>query len=172
MWTVEGKTCLITGGTNGIGKETARGLARLGAHVVIVGRNPAKTTATVDELRRTTGNLRVDGLVADLSLIAEMCRLADEFRAHYPALHILINNAGAYYDKRAVTAEGLERTFALNHMSYFVLTLALLDMLKSSAPARILSVSSGAHAMGRLRKSDLNYEKSYLGWLAYGDSKL
>jgi NAD(P)-dependent dehydrogenase (short-subunit alcohol dehydrogenase family) len=174
VWTIEGKTCLITGGTSGIGKETARALAAMGAHVVIVGRDRTKTDATLEELRRTTGNAQVDGLVADLSLMADVRRLADEFRSRYPALHVLINNAGAVFDVRAVTSEGLERTFALNHMSYFVLTSALLDMLKASAPARIVSVSSGAHATGRLREHDLNYEKGlwFWGWLAYGDTKL
>jgi NAD(P)-dependent dehydrogenase (short-subunit alcohol dehydrogenase family) len=104
--------------------------------------------------------------------VAEVRRLAAELRARFPALHVLINNAGAIFDVRAVTSEGLERTFALNHMSYFVLTNALLDMLKANAPARIISVSSDAHMMGRLRTRDLNYEKDYFGWLAYGDSKL
>jgi retinol dehydrogenase 12 len=140
-----GKTCLVTGATAGIGQETARELARLGATVIIVGRNPARCEATVVAIQRETGNPHVEFLRADMSSQAEIRRLAREFHERRQRLHVLVNNAGALFTHRCASADGIEMTFALNHLGYFLLTRLLLDTLKASAPARIVNVSSDAH---------------------------
>lgn len=171
---MHGKTVLITGGTNGIGLETARGLARMGARVVITGRNPAKTASTLEDLKRSTGNPNIHSLLGDLSLMSETRRLAEEFTAQYDRLDVLINNAGGVFQKREFTSEGLEYTFALNHMSYYLLTRLLLDTITVSAPARIINVSSGAHFLS----SGINFENlrcergTYSGFGRYSESKL
>lgn len=172
MW-MNGKTALITGGTNGIGKATALELARMGTRVVIVGRNADKAARVTDELRAASGNKDIDWLLADLSLMADMVRMADSFMQRYNHLDVLVNNAGALFPTRTQTAEGLEATLALNHMSYFVLTLRLLDLLKASAPARIINVASGAHQIG-VNFDDIQFERSYgmAGFAAYGASKM
>lgn len=171
-WTVERKKVLITGGTDGIGKVTALELAKLGAHVIIVGRNPQKTEQTALEIRQQSENPRVDFLVADLSEQEQVRRVAAEYRRRYDQLHVLINNAGAFFAKRELTGDGLEKTFALNHLAYFLLTNLLLDLLIKSAPARVINVSSAAHFGGRINFDDLNAEKGYNGWGAYSNSKL
>jgi len=169
-----GKTILITGATNGIGKVAALELAKLGPTVVLVGRNPAKVADTVVEIKEQSSNPLVDGLVADLFSMAEVRRLANEFRKKYPQLHVLINNAGAVFADRQHTVDGYERTFALNHLSYFLLTNLLLDMLKANTPARIVNVSSGAHKGAALDFDDLQNEQHYGtgGTRVYGQSKL
>jgi NAD(P)-dependent dehydrogenase (short-subunit alcohol dehydrogenase family) len=169
-----GKTILITGATNGIGKAAALDLAKKGAAVVIVGRNPTKTKETVQEIGGQSSNSAVDGLVADLSSLAAIRRLADEFRNKYPRLHVLINNAGGIFANRQLTVDGYERTFAFNHLAYFLLTNLLLDMLKTSAPARIINVSSRSHQGAALNFDDLQNEQQYGigGAHAYGQSKL
>ncbi len=172
MTTMQGKICLITGGTNGIGKSTAQALAQMGARVVIVGRNAQKTSQVVDEIRLATGNTDVDALLADLSSLEEVRRLAGEFKRKYPRLDVLLNNAGAMFWTRHVTADGLERTFALNHLAPFLLTNLLLDTLKASAPARIINLSSRAHQGGKIDFEDLQSERHYSGMDAYGNSKL
>jgi NAD(P)-dependent dehydrogenase (short-subunit alcohol dehydrogenase family) len=171
-WTVDRKKVLITGGTDGIGKVTALELANRGAHVIIIGRNPQKTEQTVREIREQSDNPRVDFLIADLSEQEQVRRVAAEYRHRYDQLHVLINNAGAFFAKRELTADGLEKTFALNHLAYFLLTHLLLDLLTKSAPARIINVSSAAHFGGKINFDDLNAEKSYSGWGAYSNSKL
>jgi len=137
-WTVKDKVVLVTGATNGIGKVTATQLAAQGAQVVIVSRSADKCKATVEEIRTQTG-AAVDWLAADLSLLAGVEEAAAEVHARYTQLHVLINNAGAFFADRAVTAEGYEATFALNHLNYFLLTARLRDLLLASAPARIVS---------------------------------
>ncbi|MBL8153846.1 MAG: SDR family oxidoreductase [Anaerolineae bacterium] len=171
---MQGKTVLVTGATSGIGKVTALELARMGAQVVIVGRSAERCAAVVQEIQGKTGNGQVEALVGDLSLMRETRRVAEEFRARHTRLHVLVNNAGAIYDKRQETEEGLEKTFALNHISYFLLTTLLLDLLKASAPARVVNVSSGAHTMGKLDFDDLQNQKNYGmgGFRAYGQSKM
>ncbi len=175
---MHGKTILITGATNGIGKVAAMELAKMGAHTVIVGRSPSKTDGTVQEIRAQTtadgSHPTVEGLVADLSSMAEVRRLAGEFRQRFSRLDVLINNAGGLFADRQVTADGYERTFAFNHLAYFLLTNLLLDTLIASAPSRVVNVSSRAHEGAVLNFDDLQNEKiyGYGGYRAYGQSKL
>jgi retinol dehydrogenase 12 len=170
--TMQNKICLVTGATNGIGKITALELAKMGATVIVVGRNPTKTEAVVSEIRSESGNDNVKKALADLSSLADVRALAQEFKNKYSRLDVLVNNAGAYFNKRHVTFDGFEMTFALNHLSYFLLTVSLLDVLKASAPARIVNVSSDAHRGARLDFDDLQGEKKFNGFGAYGRSKL
>ena len=162
---MNGRIVLVTGGTAGIGRITARELKRKGATVVVIGRDPAR----LDSLRREIG---AETIRADLLLIGETRRAAEEFKRRYQRLHVLVNNAGALFGERLVTSEGLERTFALNHMAYFTLTTALLDVLRASAPARVVSVSSEASRGGRIDFADLQMERGYLGIRQYCNSKL
>jgi NAD(P)-dependent dehydrogenase (short-subunit alcohol dehydrogenase family) len=166
------KICLVTGATNGIGKATALSLAQMGATVVIVGRSLEKCAAVVNEIKHISGNDAVEAIIADLSIMAEVQQVADQFKAKYQKLHVLVNNAGAAFGKRQVTSEGLEKTFALNHLGYFLLTSLLLDTLKASAPARIINVSSDAHKTAHLDFDDLQSEKGNFVFNAYGRSKL
>jgi len=168
---MNGKICLVTGGTNGIGKSAAQALATMGATVVIVGRNAPKTAQVVKEIRAISGNNKVSSLLADLSSQQEVRRLAEEFKRKYQHLHVLLNNAGAAFMKRELSVDGIEMTFALNHLAYFLLTNLLLDTLKASAPARIINVSSGAHTSGKIEFDDLQGERTY-GFAAYPNAKL
>ena len=169
---MRGKTVLITGGTSGIGRATAIGLASMGARVGITGRDRDRTDRAAAAIARESGNPAVDVFVADLSSQAEVRRLAGEVLAAYPRLDVLVNNVGGYWDTRHVTADGLEHTFALNHLAPFLLTDLLLERLKQSAPARVVTVASGAHTMGRIDFDDLQGERSYSGSRAYDQSKL
>ena len=167
-----GKTCLVTGANSGIGKETALGLARMGARVVLVCRNQQKGETALADIRRETGSSQVDLLIADMSSFASVRTLADTVRQRYPRLDVLINNAGAGVRQRTLSADAIEMTVAGNHLGPALLTMLLLDLLKSSAPARIVNVSSEAHK-GRADLDDLQYEKrKYNGFMAYGQSKL
>src|ERR1700730_8591015 len=167
-----GKSVLITGGTGGIGKATAIGLAALGARVGITGRDQARTEAAAAGIRAATGSPAVDVFAADLSAQAEVRRLAARVLDTYPRLDVLVNNVGGFWAHRHVTADGLERTFALNHLAPFLLTSLLLDRLAASAPARIVTISSGAQAKGRIDFDDLQGERDYSGHRAYSQSKL
>jgi NAD(P)-dependent dehydrogenase (short-subunit alcohol dehydrogenase family) len=167
-----GKSVLVTGGTGGIGKATASGLAALGARVGITGRDQARAAAAAVSIRATTGNAAVDAFAADMSVQAGVRRLAAQVADTYPRLNVLVNNVGGFWAHRHVTADGLERTFALNHLAPFLLTNLLLDRLTASAPARIVTVSSGAQAMGRIDFDDLQGERNYSGQRAYSQSKL
>ena len=168
---MKGKVCLVTGGTNGIGKATAKALARMGATVVIVGRDVLKTAEAVDEIRAASGSHSVESLLADLSSAQEVRWLADKFKRKYSSLHVLINNAGGFFLRRQIRGNGLEMTFALNHLASFLLTNLLLGTLKASAPARIINVSSNAHASGKIEFDNLQGEREY-GPRAYDNSKL
>ncbi len=172
MTTMRGKVCLITGGTSGIGKAAAQALAGMGAVVVIVGRDAAKTAGVVEEIKRQTNNPSVTSLLADLSVQADVRRLAAEYKQAHSRLDLLLNNAGGIFLERQLTADGLEMTFALNHLNYFLLTNLLLDRLKASAPARIVNVSSDAHRDSTLNFDDLQSEESYSAFGVYGRSKL
>src|SRR5215218_4846078 len=134
------KVCLITGATSGIGKATAMGLASMGASVVMVGRDRGRGEAALAEIKEKSANASVDLTLADLSSQEEIRRLADQFKEAYPRLDVLINNAGLFRSKRIMTTDGLEMTFAVNHVAYFLLTNQLLDVLKASAPSRIVNV--------------------------------
>ena len=169
--TMQGKICLITGGTNGIGKSTAQELARRGATVVIVGRNTQKTAQVVKEIRAASGNKNVDSLLADLSSQQEVRHLANEFKSRYSYLHVLLNNAGGVFMQRHLSVDGIEMTFALNHLAYFLLTNLLLDTIKASPTARIINVSSNVHNSGKIEFDNLQGERDYSA-SAYGNSKL
>jgi NAD(P)-dependent dehydrogenase (short-subunit alcohol dehydrogenase family) len=162
---MDGRTVLITGATGGIGKATALGLAAMGANVLITGRDRRRTDDTAREIRATGGE--VEGFVADLSSQSEVRRLAAEVLQHQPRIDVLINNVGGYWNTRHVTADGLEHTFAVNHLAPFLLTNLLLESL-----ARVVTVSSNAQAMGRIDFDDLQGERSYSGARAYNQSKL
>jgi NAD(P)-dependent dehydrogenase (short-subunit alcohol dehydrogenase family) len=167
-----GKTVLVTGGSSGIGKATAAGLAELGARVGITGRDPARTRAAAADIAGASGNPAVDAFATDMSSQLQVRRLARDVLAAYPRLDVLVNNVGGFWGTRRTTADGLEHTFAVNHLAGFLLTDLLLDRLKSSAPARIVTVSSGAHAMGTMNFDDLQGERGYSGQHAYNQSKL
>jgi len=169
---MNGKVCLVTGATDGIGKVSARVLAEKGAKVIIVGRNPEKSATVLAELKSSSGNENIDLLMADLAVMQEVRDLAEQVISHYDRLDILLNNAGGYFAKHELTSDGLERTFALNHMSYFLLTNKLMELLKSSAPARIVNVSSDAHYGVDMDFENLNGEQEYKAWKAYQKSKL
>ncbi len=172
---LRGKVALVTGATNGIGRAAALGLARAGATLVLVGRNAERIEKTVAEIRRASGNDAVEGALADLSLLSEVRRLAMEFQEQHEHLHLLLNNAGAIFSEHALTAEGHERTFALNHLAYFLLTNQLLPQLTRSAPARIINVSSSAHrGAGSFDFDNIDGRKTWgmMGFSAYGLSKL
>jgi len=170
--TVQGKICLVTGATSGIGLVTARELAQQGAHVLLVGRNPVKCADIVEQIRAQTGNRDVDALLADVSSQQQIRELAREVGQRYPRLDVLINNGGGLWLKRELTVDGLEMTFAVNHLAYFLLTQLLLDTLRASAPARVVNVASNAHRNATLDFDDLQGERRYRGWQAYCRSKL
>lgn len=170
---MQGKTCLITGATNGIGKETALALAKMGATVIMVGRSAQKTDAAVAEIRAESGNQNVSSVLADLSLVAQVHDLGQRIRGQVDRLDVLVNNAGGVFMAREVTAEGIELTWALNHLSYFVLTGELLDLLKATPESRVVSVSSDAHrGTNGINFDDLYLAQKYAGFSAYAQSKL
>ncbi len=163
---------LLTGATSGIGLSATGKIARTGATLTLVGRDQAKLDRTVAALRRESGNDRITGLRADLSSIAETRALAEAYKARHDRLHVLLNNAGAIFTERRETAEGVERTFALNHMAYFELTRGLLDLMRASAPARIVNVASELHAKGEMHFDDLGLSRGFSPLKAYCQSKL
>ena len=164
---------MITGASDGIGYVAARELAGMGARVIVVGRDAAKTDSAVERIIDETGNPAVQRLLADLSSQREVRRLADEVREQTPRLDVLLNNAGAIFLSSRRSVDGLEMTFALNHLGYFLLTTLLLDLLRTSEPARIINVSSSSHGSpGKFRLEDLPKPGSNLGYRAYGRSKL
>ena len=165
-----GRTVLVTGATGGIGLATARRLAGLGARVGIVGRDEARAAAAAGRLR--DGGAEVDVFLADLSSQRDVRALAGQVLTAYARLDVLVNNVGGYWANRHETADGLERTFAVNHLAPFLLTNLLLDRLRASAPARVVTVSSGAQAMGRIDLDDLQGAQGYNGQRAYNQSKL
>jgi retinol dehydrogenase 14 len=166
-----GRTVLVTGGTGGIGKATAVGLAALGARVAITGRDRRRTEEAAADIR-AAGGPEVDVFVADMSSQAEVRRLASEVVDGLPRLDVLVNNVGGFWNSRRVTVDGLEHTFALNHLAPFLLTHLLAERLKESAPARVVTVSSDAQRLGRIDFDDLQGERSWSGQRAYNQSKL
>lgn len=169
---MSGKTVLITGGTGGIGRAAAVGVASTGAHVGITGRDRARAEQAAASIADESGSSVVDVFVADMSSQAEVRRLVDEVLTAYPQLDVLVNNVGGFWAHRHLTADGLEHTFALNHLAPFLLTNLLLERLITSAPARVVTVSSGSHSMGSIDFDDLMGEQDYSGQRAYNQSKL
>ncbi len=173
---MHGKRVLITGATNGIGKQAALELLKMGAEVVIVGRNETKTRQVMMQLQAQSGNDSIDMLVADLSSMDEVRRIAAEFRAKYDRLDVLLNNAGAVFSDYQESVDGYEMTFALNHLSYYLMTNLLLDMLEDTAQesgeARIINVSSSAHRNAMLRLDNLRDASGFSMMNSYGASKL
>jgi retinol dehydrogenase-14 len=171
-WDVRGKTILVTGATRGIGLEAAVELARRGARVALVGRDPRRTDAAVAEVERRSGSHEVSHLLCDFASQAEIRRLSGEVLARHDRLDVLVNNAGAVNKDRRLTVDGIERTFAVNHLGYYLLTRLLADRLVQSAPARVVTVASAAHRSGTLDFDDLGYERGYSILRAYARSKL
>jgi NAD(P)-dependent dehydrogenase (short-subunit alcohol dehydrogenase family) len=174
---IEGKTCLITGSTSGIGKQIAIGLAKLKANVVLVGRKKARCEATLEEIRRNvstdSNKNRISYLLADLSSQASIHQLANEFLATHESLDVLVNNAGVFLPKRFTTVDGIEYTFAVNHLAPFLVTNLLFEGIKASSPSRIITTSSVAHRGAHINFDDLQFEKRrYNGLKAYSQSKL
>jgi NAD(P)-dependent dehydrogenase (short-subunit alcohol dehydrogenase family) len=169
---MQDKVCLVTGANAGIGRATALGLAQQGAQVVMLCRSRERGEAAQTEIIQASGNQAVDLILADLSAQAEVRRAAAEFQSRYDRLHILVNNAGAFFNQRLESADGLEMTFALNHLGYFLLTNLLLKQLRAAAPSRVINVSSDAYKGARLDFDDLQATRRYRGFSAYAASKL
>ncbi len=171
MWSIEGKTVLITGATHGIGLEAAAVLAGMGAKVVIVGRDPGRVEQARAVVKARSG-AGVASYVCDLSSLRAVNRLAGEVLHDVPRLDVLINNAGSVFARRTLTEDGIEATFAVNHLAHFVLTQRLVPRLIDSAPARIVTVASGRHHKGTMDFDDLGFARGYQILRAYGRSKL
>lgn len=166
------KIVVITGANAGIGKATALGLAELEATIVMICRDQKRGQAALEEIKDKSGNSNIDLLIADLSSQQQIRKVVEEFKDKYTNLHILINNAGVVLPKRELTVDGFEYQFAVNYLAPFLLTNLLLDVLKASVPARIINVASYAHKLGSLDFEDLQCEKKYGPFRAYGQSKL
>ncbi|KER11105.1 MAG: short-chain dehydrogenase [[Candidatus Thermochlorobacteriaceae] bacterium GBChlB] len=169
---MNGKVCVVTGASAGIGKETAKALAAMGATTALVCRNKERGDAAMAEISQAFPNANTQLFLADLSSQKQVRRVAEELSGAFPKIDVLVNNAGVIENNRRVTEDGLEMTFATNHLAYFLLTNLLLPNLKAAAPSRIVSVSSAAHYGATLHFDDLQNEKEYNGWRAYGQSKL
>lgn len=171
MWTIAEKTVLITGATSGIGLEAAVSLAGLGARPILVGRDRLRLSRAVDAVRERTG-AGAASYLCDLSSFSDVRRLADAVRRDHPRLDVLVNNAGGVHKRRTVTVDGLEATFAINHLAHFLLTTRLLDRLVDSAPSRVITVASIGHRRGTLDFDDLGFARGYGIMRAYSRSKL
>ena len=166
------KTVLITGATDGIGKQTALDLALKNATVILHGRNEQRLLETAKDITRTTSNQKIKIVIANLSSLSQVRKLAEEIQSQFNRLDVLINNAGVYMKKRMLTEDGYEMTFAVNHLSHFLLTNLLLELIKQSSPSRIINVSSVAHTRAQLDFTNLQGEKNYDAYNAYAVSKL
>src|SRR5208283_1992839 len=170
---LSGRVAVITGATSGIGREVALGLARQGATTVVVGRGADRASRVAGEIASASGNPRVESLrVDDLARLVETTELATKLLERYPAIHILVNNAGAYFRRREVNPDGVERTFALNVLSPYTLTTLLVPRLTAGAPARVVNVASAAHRGARVDLADLQSSRQFSGFSVYGASKL
>jgi NAD(P)-dependent dehydrogenase (short-subunit alcohol dehydrogenase family) len=172
MNALQGKVVMVTGATLGLGFVTARALAQQGATVIVVGHNAERGTAAVNRIKQETGSSAVEWVLADLSVQAEVRRLARDVQNRSPRLDVLVNNAGALFTRRTLSVDGIEMTLALNHLAYFLLTSLLLDALQSSTPARVVNVASAAHRRACIDFADLQGERRYGAWRAYSQSKL
>src|SRR5688572_28422868 len=168
---IEGKTVLVTGATNGIGLESAAGLAGMGAKVIIVGRDAGRIEKALQQIRARSG-ADAASYLCDFASLKSVNRLADDVLRDVPALHVLVNNAGCVFARRTVTVAGLEATLAVNHLAPFLLTQRLLPLLTASAPARIVTVASGAHRNATMDFDDLGFDRRYQIMRAYARSKL
>ncbi|HSK76031.1 MAG TPA: SDR family oxidoreductase [Thermoanaerobaculia bacterium] len=171
-WDVRGKNVLVTGATSGIGLEASVELARRGARVVLVGRDPGRTEAALKDVIARSGSNEVSHLLCDFSSQADVRRLAESVLASHDRLDVLVNNAGGVNKTRRLTVDGIEATFAVNHLGYFLLTNLLTDLLVRSAPARVVTVASAGHRQGTLDFDDLGFERGYSILRAYTRSKL
>lgn len=171
MTDMKGKTCIITGATSGIGKETALGLGNLGAKIVFTSRNKERGTAVRKELVDRSGNSDIEFILCDLSSLQSVRECADRFKGEHTRLDVLINDAGTWERGRILSKDGIEMTFAVNHLAHFLLTNLLLDLLKKSAPSRIISVTSGLHG-GTINFDDIGFERRFSAMKAYRQSKL
>lgn len=169
---MKGKICLVTGGTSGIGLETAGGLAALGATVIITGRNEDLGKKVVQEIKERTGNGFIELMIADFSSQEQVRDLAKRVKERYDHLDVLVNNAGLYQPDHTITEDGVEMTFAVNYLAPFMLSHLLLDLLRKGAPSRIVNMSSSFHVRGFLNFDDINYTKNYSGMQAYMNTKL
>jgi retinol dehydrogenase 12 len=169
---MDGKVCLVTGATNGIGLEAAKALASQGATVVVAGRDKGRLETALIQLRHAIPDAKVESLQADFASLQDVRALAEAFKARHSRLDVLLNNAGLVLHERQVTKDGFEATLGINHLAPFLLTHLLLDVLKASGPARVVNVSSEAHRYGKLDFNDLQSERSYAMMRVYGTSKL
>jgi len=169
---MQNKICLITGATSGIGQATAMALAQKGATVIVAGRSEERCQATVAHIQQETGNFHVNYLLGDLSVQAQVRKMAENFKSRYGHLDVLVNNAGAIFLRRKLSADGIEMTFAVNHLACFLLTNLLLDTIKASKPARIVNVASNSHYGQHLDSDNLELKRGYNPMRAYGRSKL
>jgi len=170
---LQDKVCVVTGATAGIGRVSAHRLAEMGATVIVVSRNPRKCDEVAAAIRQQTGHAAVEAMPADLSSLQGIRDLARRFLDAYPRLDVLLNNAGAIFTTRQVSADGIEMTWALNHLGYFLLTHLLMDALMAAPAARVINVSSDAHLAGRIYFDDVQFERRrYSGFAAYSQSKL
>jgi len=172
MSTMKEKVCVVTGSNSGIGKETATELANMGATVVMVIRNRERGEAARVEIIKKTGNSSTDLMICDLSSMESIRQFAEAFKKKYDRLHVLINNAGAVFEDRQVTIDGFERTLAVNYLAPFLLTHELLPLLQSSAPSRVINITSGLHTAGKIDFDDLQSKKKYNSTTAYANAKL
>lgn len=172
MWNISGKTVVVTGATSGIGLEAAVVLARAGARTVLVGRDAAKTQRSLDDVKARSGSTNVESAACDFSSQASTRALAADLLARFPRIDVLVNNAGLVNAERSVTVDGIETTFAVNHLGYFLLTTLLAERLLASAPARVVNVSSTGHYRGTMDFDDLGFERGYQIMRAYTRSKL
>lgn len=166
------KICVVTGGTAGIGQVTASALAKAGAQVIVVGRDVDKCKRVVEQIKLETANQRVDYRVANLASQAAIRELATDLGTHLPRIDVLVNNAGAVFFERKLSPDGIEMTWALNHLAYILLTERLMDVLKAAPAARIVNVSSEGHRSAKIHFDDLQYARKYSAFGAYGQSKL
>lgn len=171
-WDITGKTVLVTGATSGIGLEACVQLAQRGARLLMVGRDPVRTEAAVAEVTRRGSSTEVESFLCDFASLSAIRRLADDVRSRHERVHVLVNNAGGVHKKRRLSADGIEMTFAVNHLGYFLLTHLLLEIIVRSAPARIVTVASIGHRQGALDFDDLGLERGYGILRAYSRSKL
>lgn len=169
---LQGKLCLVTGANSGIGKATALGLARIGGAVVLACRNSERGEVAKRDIIKECNSRDVTLAIVDLASLDSVRSFANDFKRKFSRLDVLVNNAGIYSSKRVVTVDGFESTFQVNHLGHFLLTNLLLELLKASAPSRIVNVSSEAHWRGHIKFDDLQRERRYSGWNAYAESKL